>query len=661
MPTDEHPRRATARAEDVEPQTARTSGLPPELDAPEAGLVPAEEAEFEVLLTFLKESRAFDFTGYKRPSLIRRIRRRMREVGVSGVDDYLDLLQLQPEEFTSLFNTILINVTGFFRDPDAWDHLREEILPRVLAGCEGGPVRVWCAGCAAGQEPYSVAMLLHELIGVQFRDRVKIYATDLDEEALSYARQASYTEKELRGLPQSYRERYFEQNADRWQLSSEVRRHVIFGRNDLTQDAPIPRADLLLCRNTLMYLNAETQSRVVSRLGFSLREQGVLFLGKAEMLLNHTDTFEPIDLKRRFFARSTSAPADAPFLPPRRPDSRDATSPRDVALRNELIMTSPVAQLVVGPDRRLVLVNYRAGAMLGLSERDVGRSFSDLDIAYAISDLGLRMASALDAKETVALREVRSERRGGTPMYVDVQMVPLLDGRDNVLGLSLTITDVTRLYDLKLEIETANSQLETAYEELQSTNEELETTNEELQSTVEELETTNEELQSTNEELETMNAELQSTNDELQLTNEQVRDRSFAVARLNDFMQSIVNSLDAAVIVVNRELRVQVWSRKAEQLWGLREQEATGEELLSLDSGLPVDALRPWLRQVFAGAEPSLRDLPLSALDRRGRSLALRVTISGMTPDSRGPSGAVLLIEQQPAGKPDQHIDGREA
>lgn len=598
------------------------------------------DADFERLLEFLKESRAFDFTGYKRPSLIRRIKHRMQEVSVSTVDDYLDLVQLQPDEFTSLFNTILINVTGFFRDADAWDYLRDEVLPNLLADLDGAPIRVWSAGCAAGQEAYSVAMLLHDSLGEEFRDRVKIYATDLDEDALDYARQASYTERELRGLPQPYRDRYFEQVGSRWQLSADLRRSVIFGRNDVKHDAPISRVDILLCRNTLMYFNAETQSRVVSRLGFALRSQGVLFLGKAEMLLNHTSTFEPIDLKRRFFAKTKSAPTDAPFTAPRRLYGREPMTSRDGRLRHELIMTSPVAQLVVGPDRQLALVNYRAGAMLGLSERDIGRPFSDLDISYTIAELGPRMAAALEVRDTVALREVPWRHTGAAPTYLDVQMVPLLDSAGGALGLSITLTDVTRYHDLQVEVEAANRQLETAYEELQSTNEEL-------QSTVEELETTNKELQSTNEELETMNEELQSTNDELQLTNEQLRDRSFAVTQLNDFMQSIFNGLDAAVVVVNRDLMVQVWGGQSEELWGLREDETIGQPLLGLDSGLPVEELRPWLLDVVtAGRDAGIYGQHVTAVNRRGRSVDLRVTVTAMSNDTQEPSGALILFEE---------------
>jgi two-component system CheB/CheR fusion protein len=645
MPSEDELDRDRAAAAPSDDRGAGTEVVAATEPAHEAG---SDAADFERLLTFLKESRAFDFTGYKRPSLTRRIRHRMREVSVETVDDYLDLLQLEPEEFTALFNTILINVTGFFRDAEAWDYLREHILPGLLAEAGTGPLRVWSAGCSAGQEAYSIAMLLHDLMGDQYRDRVKIYATDVDEDALEYARQASYTEKEIRGLPDAYRERYFEHLGTRWQLATDLRRSVIFGRNDVTQDAPISRIDVLLCRNTLMYVNAETQSRVVSRLGFALRGQGVLFLGKAEMLLNHTATFEPIDLKRRFFRKARSAPSDAPFTAPWRLYGRDAATAHDSRLRQALVMSSPVAQLVVGPDRQLALVNYRAGSMLGLSERDLGRSFSDLDISYTIAELGPRMAAALEGKDTVTLREVPWRRPGGTPTYLDVEMVPLFEGQGGVLGLSITLTDVTRFHELQVEVETANRQLESAYEELQSTNEELETTNEELQSTVEELETTNEELQSTNEELETMNEELQSTNDELQLTNEQLRDRSFAVTQLNEFMQSIFNSLDAAVIVVDRELMIQAWSRQAEELWGLREEETVGQPLDSLDSGLPVGELTPWLEAVLRGSEPGIYARRLEAVNRRGRGVELRVTITPMSTQSVHRSGALLLFEDSP-------------
>jgi two-component system, chemotaxis family, CheB/CheR fusion protein len=606
-----------------------------------------EDPSFEKLLQFLRDSRSFDFTGYKRPSLMRRVRHRMREIGTDSFEDYQDILQLQPDEFTALFNTILINVTNFFRDPEAWEHLRTEILPQVLEASGGGQLRVWSAGCSAGQEAYTIAMLLHEEMGSGFRERVKIYATDVDEDALNYARQASYTEREMRGLPDASRGRYFDLVNGRYVVTPDLRRSVIFGRNDLTSDAPISRIDILLCRNTLMYLNAETQARVVSRLGFALRPNGVLFLGKAEMLLlNHGTVFRPSDLKRRFFRRVSGDVVDAAgFGALARSPARETVSDHAARLRNEILQTNPVSQIAVGTDGRLAMVNNRAEAMLGLSDRDLGRPFQDLDISYRPLELRSQLAAVTESRAPVWLRDVEWRRTGPEAVYVDVNLVPLLDTSGEVLGVSISFTDVTRFRQLRVEVETANRQLELAYEELQSTNEELETTNEELQSTVEELETTNEELQSTNEELETMNEELQSANDEMQTTNEELRDRSIEITDLNAFMESILGSLEAAVLVLDRDMVVQVWTRRAHELWGLRAEETVGHYLLNIDSGLPTAELHPWLRSVITGQQTAIVGRSLHAVNRRGRTVDLRVTVTALQGESEQPAGALVLME----------------
>jgi two-component system, chemotaxis family, CheB/CheR fusion protein len=617
-----------------------------------------EDPNFERLLHFLRDSRSFDFTGYKRPSLMRRVRHRMSEIGIDAFEDYQDVLQLEPGEFTALFNTILINVTSFFRDSDAWAQLRTEILPQVLEASDGGPLRVWSAGCSAGQEAYSIAMLLHEEMGSSFRERVKIYATDVDEDALNYARQASYSERETRGLPEANRERYFDLVNGRYVFTPDLRRSVIFGRNDLTSDAPISRIDILLCRNTLMYLNAETQTRVVSRLGFALRQNGVLFIGKAEMLLNHASVFDPIDLKRRFFRRVRADVAEgAGFGAWGRVGTRAFVSDNATRLRNQLLHTNPVAQIAVGADGRLAMVNQRASAMLGLSDRDLGRPFQDLEISYRPLELRPQLAAATDSRAPVWLRDVEWRRDGPDVVYVDVHLMPLSDSDGEVLGASVSFTDVTRFHQLRVEVETANRQLELAYEELQSTNEELETTNEELQSTVEELETTNEELQSTNEELETMNAELQSANDELQTSNEQLRDRTIQITDLNAFMDSVLGSLEAAVIVLDRDFIVQVWTRQAHELWGLRADETVGQHLLNLDSELPTAELHPWLRGVITGQQTAIVGRHINAVNRRGRPVNLRVTVTALQTGADLPAGALILMEDVSEIEPTDEVE----
>src|SRR5215212_184367 len=606
---------------------------------------------FEELLAYLKEVRGFDFTGYKRSTLIRRVQRRMADVGDSSYADYRDRLELHAEEFTALFDTILINVTSFLRDPESWDYLRSDIVPELLAQRPTGPLRIWSAGCATGQEAYSLAIVLAEAMGWdQFRERVKIYATDVDEKALATARQASYSHRELHGLTPDLLERYFEPSGQRWSFRKDLRRAIIFGRNDLVQDAPISHVDLLLCRNTLMYFTAETQARIVQRLHFALNPAGALFLGKAEMLLSHGSLFTAVDLPRRFFRKVAVRPLDRVPVTATM-TLRPAPEPTDPEVQRlrEALMASSSAQLVLDASARVTLINRRADALFSLSARDVGRLFQDLEVSYRPVELRSAVQEAHTQRRAVLLRDVEW-RRGTELLWLDIQVVPLLESDGRVVGTSLNFTDVSRSRQLREELEYANRQLETAYEELQSTNEELETTNEELQSTVEELETTNEELQSTNEELETMNEELQSMNDELQSTNDELRERTREVGQLNAFMSSVFAGLRTGVVVVDSDLLVQVWNNQAEELWGVRQDEAAGRHLLTLDIGLPLEQVRPLVRSLLSGEQQEAIGV-IPAVNRRGRPVVVHVT---GTPLRYGEvvRGAILVMQTQEDREP---------
>ncbi len=615
-------------------------------------MVTQTDPQFEALLVYLKETRGFDFTGYKRSSLMRRVNRRMSQLGIGDYVEYLDQLQVHSDEFTTLFNTILINVTNFFRDNDAWDYLREEVLPGLVeAKDEDSPIRLWSAGCASGEEAYTLAMVLAEMLGMdEFRRRVKIYATDVDEEGLSQARHASYSDRDVRNVPPELLDRYFEQANNRYVFRKDLRRSVIFGRNDLVQDAPISRIDLLICRNTLMYFNAETQSRILSRLYFALAEGGVLFLGKAEMLLSHSSLFVPIDLKRRVFRKvpRQSPPNGTFFTELPQPLPRNELVGLDL-LRNEAFSASPVAQIVVTADGLVALTNRQAEALFGISAKDMGRPFRDLDVSYRPVELRRYIEQAQVDRRTVRVPDVEFNRAPGELLHLEIAVNPLVDNDSSLLGVTLVFHDVTSARRLQDELEHSNRQLETAYEELQSTNEELETTNEELQSTVEELETTNEELQSTNEELETMNEELQSTNDELQTINDELRDRSSELDDANAFLEAILTSLRAGVAVLNRDLQVQVWNRRAEDLWGLRQEEAVGQHFLNLDIGLPTDQVRPGIKQVLNG-DGQPHELSLEAVNRRGRTIDIRVVCSALNAPGTDVTGVILLMEQDDAG-----------
>jgi two-component system CheB/CheR fusion protein len=252
----------------------------------------------EGLLEGLKVAHGFDFTGYKRTSLARRIRRRMAAVEIDEFGEYARYLESHPDEYGVLFNAILINVTAFFRDPESWTCLQEQVLPQLLRHTSGRQhVRVWSAGCASGEEPYTIAMLLADAMGIEdYCRRVKIYATDRDSEALVQARRARYDLERIEAVPPTFRDRYFTREDGKAVFDGVLRRSVIFGRHDLTEDPPISKLDLLVCRNTLMYFTIATQARVLARLHFALGEHGYLFLGRAEMLLSHSRYFTPLEL-----------------------------------------------------------------------------------------------------------------------------------------------------------------------------------------------------------------------------------------------------------------------------------------------------------------------------------------------------------------------------
>jgi two-component system, chemotaxis family, CheB/CheR fusion protein len=605
------------------------------------------DESFQALLHYARDTRGFDFTGYKRTSLMRRVRHRMEQVATETFEEYLDVLQANPDEFAALFNTILINVTSFFRDPDAWEYIRAHVIPDMLARLgPGDPIRIWSAGCASGQEAFTLAMLLAEALEPDaFRHRVKIYATDVDEDALAHARAASYEAKAVESVPEPLLGKYFDHVANRYVFSKDLRRAVIFGRNDLVRDAPISRVDLLVCRNTLMYLNADTQRNVLNRLHFALGHGGVLFLGHAEMLLSHADKFAPLDLKHRIFVRAPGSESELARVEAADPRAERQGNLTGLAPARELAFrASPVAQIVVTGDDTVAMVNRQAEVTFGLSGRDIGRLLRDLEVSYRPVELRAYVEQARVERRSARVQDISWQRPGSETIWFDIHVNPLVDVGNGLVGVSIVFFDVTANRILLDKVVQTNAQLESAYEELQSTNEELETTNEELQSTVEELETTNEELQSTNEELETMNEELQSTNDELHTINDTLGECSGELEAAGHFRGSLVNSLPLGMVVVDREMRVVEWNRGSEDLWGLRSDETVGAALTSLDVGLPLDELKPLLGNAFVDADAA-GEATVDAVNRRGRHVKVRVTCTSFRSAQGAVSGALLLME----------------
>ncbi len=607
------------------------------------------ETTLEQLLEFIKESRGFDFTGYKRSSIERRIAKRMADVAVDGYEDYLDYLQLNGDEFAELFNTILINVTSFFRDSAAWEHVATDIVPKLVqARGPEAPLRVWCAGSASGEEAYTVAMVLARVLGDDdFRERVKIYATDVDEAALDQARQGAYLPRQVEEVPRDALERFFERTDQRYVFRKDLRRSVIFGRNDLVQDAPISRIDLLLCRNTLMYFTADAQAQILRRFHFALNDDGVLVLGKSEMLITHSDLFIPVDLKLRLF-RKVIRPAMRDRVRALVSEAAIGDEQSEATdLRVAAFDVTGVAHVVLDSTGCLVLASDAARRMFALSPSDLGRPVQDLELSYRPVELRSYLDTLSKERRAIDVRGVRW-RWGERERVLDLRLTPLL--ANHVLaGVSVAYTDVTDADHLHEELTRSKHELEQAYEELQSTVEELETTNEELQSTNEELETTNEELQSTNEELETMNEELQSTNEELETMNDELGHRTLEMNDINTFLETILSTVGLAVVAVDRRQQVRIWNGQAHEMWGLTSEETEDQHLFSLDIGLPIDTFRPQLRTVLSG-ESDREEAVVEATNRRGRAFQCRVTMlpfGGGSDD--GSPGVIMMMESADA------------
>ena len=607
-----------------------------------------EDPAFEALLQYLKRTRGIDFTGYKRPSLMRLATKRIQRLGIESYSEYLDYLEANPREINILLDSLLLKVTTFFRDAAAWECLTQEVIPRILKYKPNHElIRVWSAACASGEEAYTIAIVLAEALGEEdFKTRVKIYATDLDEDAIARGRLATYSIRDLRNLPETLREKYFDLSKTTYTFRSDLRRCVIFGRNNLVQDAPIGHLDLLICRNALMYFNAETQARVLARFHFALKDKGFLFVGKAEMLLTHGNLFTPVNLKSRIFTKQAKVSLRDRLLVMAEAGNTEVGNHlvQNMRLRDEAFEFLPVAQIVVEVNGNLSLANRQARQLFGITEQDLGRPVQDSQVSYRPAELRSRIEQAYAERRSVQLKNVELSRANeDNPLSLDIEIIPLMENNGEFLGVSISFQDATRYNQLQHELMRSTQELETAYEELQSANEELETTNEELQSTNEELETTNEELQSTNEELETMNEELQSTNEELQTTNDELRDRTEELNRVNAFLESILTSLRMGMVVLDNRLSIQVWNSGAANLWGLQSEEVIGFFFGDLEIGLPVAELWGVIRSCQSGVS-DYQEITLNAVNRRGKPISCRIVCTPLIFTNQQ-QGVILLME----------------
>jgi two-component system CheB/CheR fusion protein len=526
------------------------------------------------LLQELAELRGFDFRGYKRTTLERRFRKRMLQLNQTSYADYAEYVSKHPDEVNELLNTLLINVTEFFRDPPAWEILRTDILaPLVKQIKPGSTFRVWSAGCASGEEAYSIAIILAELFGRRLADfDVKIYATDIDEQELAIARRGEYSDEAVRRVRSEWREKYF-QGQNPMRVVRDIRRLVIFGRSNLAQDAPISHVNLLICRNVLIYFDAMLQKQILQRLHYALDQGGILFLGKSESQLANSHQFRRLNASWRLFRRisgsaNEQAAETATHADIVAPPLNSRTQEELEQLRSQqryLLESIRLGVIVLSPEDIVVSSNVSVLSLFGLPSMNLsGKRIQETELFVRNPELGAQLENT-SANSEVTRFQIRINVVGEDRL-VEVMMRPVVDERGRRSATLIYCEDATVQEKLRSTVE----QLESTSEELQSTNEELETTNEELQSANEELETTNEELQSTNEELETTNEELQSLNEELETTNQELEERTKNIDELNTLYSQTLEKIRIPVLLLNGEGRIEFWNSMALKLFGFK-------------------------------------------------------------------------------------------
>jgi two-component system CheB/CheR fusion protein len=606
-------------------------------DGGESAVVGADPG-FRPLLEKLSSTYSFDFREYKEPSLARRIRARMAQIHVDSFEAYSRYLDQRADEHVALFNTILINVTAFFRDPEAWKVLGSDVIPRIVAASgESRSIRIWSAGCSSGEEPFSIAMLLAEHLGDRAGEYlVKIYGTDVDEEALSAARHAAYRLEQLKDVPSELVDRYFVRDGQIFRFRRDLRRWCIFGSHNLTQAPPLSHIDLLVCRNVMIYFTSELQERILTRFHYAIREDGYLFLGRSESLLARSRMFRPLHLKWRIFERTPAMARQVTAVLPDRDEGHSVAGGEPPA-RSEVIApfrahraleALPAAVMVIDTTDTILAWNLAAAGMFDiLAANAITRKFRDLDVSYRVEGLRARIED-IKARHTPAKMEnVTFSRRNGETVHTDIFIIPLFEAY-RLIGILVFAVEATEHARLKEQMSRIAEQHATAIEELQSTNEELETTNEELQSTNEELETTNEELQSTNEELETTVEELQAANTELAALNSELEGRTGELNQLDAFHRSLLNSLEHGVAVLDRDGVVTTWNQRAEQLWGLPAEQALHRAFFVLPIGEVTERARAVFTEALTGTGTSSAGVSFTLPEgaRRGtlRMLPLR-------------------------------------
>jgi two-component system CheB/CheR fusion protein len=617
----------------------------PEVD----DLLAAGDDEINQILTLVRGATGDDFTYYKKSTIKRRIRRRMVLHKMEKLAQYLRYLRGNREELQELYQDILVNVTGFFRDPTVYQALKKRVFPVLLKNRSvDSALRVWVPGCSTGEEAYSIAICALEFLGeAKSNVPIQVFGTDISEAAIEKARGGKYAEGITADVSPERLRRFFTKMPGGYQISKSIREMCVFARHNLLQDPPFSRMDLISCRNLLIYLDLAAQKKVMPVFGYALRPPGFLLLGKSENITGFSDLFSLVDKKCKIYTKRPGSVQHMGTYWPRSITLEKATpvkkvggeTPMPFDLQKEvqrvLLAEYTPAGVVVNSDLNVVQFHGHMGSFLEPSPGEASLNLAKLTHEAMSLDIRtiIHTAKKLDAR--VLKEDVRLKSQGQIRV-VNLEVVPIKGPSPREPYFLVLFREQAqapkrsrapeaksrggRRLAEEAEIERLRKELENTRGHIQAIVEEQDATNEELRSANEEIQSSDEELQSTNEELETATEELQSSNEELTTLNEELHNRNTELGTINNDLNNLVNSINVPVVMLSKDLRVRRFTPLAEKVLNL----------IPTDIGRPITDLKPNIeipnleRLVSESIETStLKEQEVQ--DRRGHWYSLRI------------------------------------
>ena len=560
------------------------------------------------------EEKGVDFSQYKKNTLIRRIERRLAALKIETLNDYVDYLKINIDEVTNLYNDILIGVTEFFRDPEVFEEIKEQISLLLEKKEQGEEIRFWSIGCSTGEEPYTLAIILSEILQEKItKYKIKIFATDIDDESLKIARAGIYAETSLVNINKNLINKYFSINKNQFEIKKSIRELVVFSKHNIISDSPFLRADLISCRNMLIYFNNTLQSRFFPIVHYSLKDGGILLLGKSESISEYHDLFVIINKTLKIFKSQYTGLKELPKLYNYNGVNRNYEEPKIISYKNdeELLeekITEAVSKFTLN---QCVLINSSNDIVYIKGEIP----FLTFSQGKATTNIFKCLKDELTLDVRSVLNEVQKDKKyratqfrsvtlfGDYLKYARVVVIPIQNEKNDDWFYALyfqsediqnlkgyitqnendndTITSLTtELERTKSHLQNVIEELETSYEEMQSLNEELSSSNEELQSSNEELETTNEELQSTNEELQTAYSELKVLYDDKEFRTKQLEEitqklkyQTEDLRKQKELTEAIINTTPIAIIMTDTVGKINFANTNAQNLFKLTKKE----------------------------------------------------------------------------------------